>query len=511
MPSVHVALRDLVTEHGERVLADGHELVAALEQVPAEVATTEQRQALVDAVHLGAFERMIELLQGGAESQAALETAADELVQQRGGDVATAEWALASLAYSVDLTRDDEVPAWTPASPVTPRPALAKEEPAPAQEPEPVHEEVHEDAPLPLSADPVRRPRRRSGCLPILLVILLFAAIVGWFARGAVSDVKDLFAGADDYPGPGSGKVTVVIDPGQSISSMGDELEELDVVASADAFVDAAGSNPAAQGIQAATYTMKLKMKASDAVAYLANPANAGAGDTVTVPEGARVRDIVATIVDKTDFTKRQLTRLLANPASIGLPAEAGGNPEGYLYPATYEITKSTTPKSLLSQMVAKTAAAEKDLGIAAAARKLGLTPHEVITVASILEYEANRGPDYPKVARVIYNRLDDGMRLQLDSTVSYVSKRKGDVWTTAEERASDSLYNTYQHEGLPPGPIGSPGQETIEAALHPANGPWLYFVPDYENSTTVFSTTLAEHNVAVDRLREYCRTHDEC
>lgn len=353
--------------------------------------------------------------------------------------------------------------------------------------------------------------RKRSGCLPMVLVIVIFCAIVAWFARGAISDVKDMFAGPEDYAGPGSGEVTVVIDPGQSIRSMGEELEELDVVASADAFVDAAGDNPEAQGIQAATYLMKSKMKAADAVTYLANPANAGAGDTVTIPEGARVRQIVEVIVEKTDFTKKQLTRLLANPETIGLPAEAGGNPEGYLYPATYEITDSTTPKSLLSQMVAQTAAAEEDLGITAAAKKLGLTPHEVITVASILEYEANRAEDYPKVARVIYNRLDDDMALQMDSTVSYVSKREGDVWTTAEERSSDSLYNTYQHTGLPPGPIGSPGKVTIEAALNPADGPWLFFVPDYENETTVFSTTLAEHNVAVERLREYCRNNDEC
>lgn len=353
--------------------------------------------------------------------------------------------------------------------------------------------------------------RRRSGCLPVLAVMVLFCAILAWFARGAISDVKEMFAGAEDYAGPGSGEVTVVIDPGQSIRSMGEELEELDVVASADAFVDAAGQDSDAQGIQAATYTMLLKMKASDAVSFLADPANAGTGVTVTVTEGARVRQVVEVIVEKTDFTRKQLTALLANPSSIGLPAEAKGNPEGYLYPATYEITDRTTPKTLLSQMVAQTAQTEADLDIAAGADRLGLTPHDIITIASILEYEANRDEDYPKVARVIYNRLDDGMALQMDSTVSYVSKREGDVWTTAEERESDSLYNTYQHTGLPPGPIGSPGEKTIRAALEPADGPWLFFVPDYENETTVFSTTLAEHNVAVERLREYCRTHEEC
>jgi UPF0755 protein len=131
--------------------------------------------------------------------------------------------------------------------------------------------------------------------------------------------------------------------------------------------------------------------------------------------------------------------------------------------------------------------------------------------VASILEYEANRSEDYPKVARVLYNRLAKGMPLQLDSTVSYVSQRSGDVWTTAAERADTSAYNTYQHTGLPPVPIGSPGEETIKAALDPAEGNWLYFVPDYEAKTTRFSSTLEQHNKWVAKLRAYCRESEDC
>ena len=99
--------------------------------------------------------------------------------------------------------------------------------------------------------------------------------------------------------------------------------------------------------------------------------------------------------------------------------------------------------------MVTKTVEAEQSLGIEAKAKALGLTPEEVLTVASILEYEANKSEDYPKVARVLYNRMKKDMPLQLDSTVSYVSKRSGDVWTTAAERSNTSLYNTYKHAGL--------------------------------------------------------------
>jgi UPF0755 protein len=141
----------------------------------------------------------------------------------------------------------------------------------------------------------------------------------------------------------------------------------------------------------------------------------------------------------------------------------------------------------------------------------LGYTGEQILTVASILEYEANNDEDYAKVARVLYNRLDKGMPLQLDSTVSYVSGRKGDVFTTPEERDAESAYNTYQNPGLPPGPIGSPGEKTIEAALNPADGTWLYFVAvNLETGKTVFSDTLGEHNRAVAQLQEYCKTAPE-
>ena len=116
-------------------------------------------------------------------------------------------------------------------------------------------------------------------------------------------------------------------------------------------------------------------------------------------------------------------------------------------------------------------------------------------------------------MARVLYNRLDRPIRpLQLDSTVPYVSKRKGDVFTTPEERDDPSAYNTYKHPGLPPGPIGSPGEKTIEAALNPAKGTWLYFVAvNLETGETVFSDTNDEHSKAVAKLQEYCRGTDVC
>jgi UPF0755 protein len=282
------------------------------------------------------------------------------------------------------------------------------------------------------------------------------------------------------------------------------------VVKSVDAFSQAARDDEKSRNIQVGYYELKKQMKASQALDVLVDPENL-VQSLVVVPEGARVNQIVKSIVAKTDITRKAVTRALANPRAIGLPPEAKGNPEGFLFPATYTVPPRQTAVGLIKEMVAKTVAVEKDLDLTARARALGFSAEQILTVASILEYEANRAEDYPKVARVLYNRLDQDMLLQLDSTVSYISKRKGDVFTTAAERASPSAYNTYRQKGLPPGPIGSPGEETIRAALSPAKGTWLFFVPDYENKTTIFSTTLEQHNKAVAKLQEYCRTHEEC
>ena len=297
---------------------------------------------------------------------------------------------------------------------------------------------------------------------------------------------------------------------GSSSTQIGRELKKADVVKSVDAFNEAATRNERSRDIQVGYYQMKKKMKASQALDVLVDPENL-MQNMVVVPEGARVRDIVKTIVSKTDISNRAVTAALADPAAIGLPPEANGNPEGYLFPATYTVPPKQDALGLITQMVTKSVEAEQSLGIESKAKALELTPQEVLTVASILEYEVNEKEDFPKVARVIYNRLEKGMPLQMDSTVSYVSKRSGDVFTTDAERANPSLYNTYIHPGLPPGPIGSPGEETIEAALNPAEGDWLYFVADYEDDTTRFSETLAEHNKWVEKLQKYCRSSEDC
>jgi UPF0755 protein len=338
----------------------------------------------------------------------------------------------------------------------------------------------------------------------IVLALIVVALFFGY------QKAKDVFGGPEDYSGAGTGSVVVEIPAGSNGQQIANILAKQDVVKSAEAFYQLSIKDQRAQTIQPGFYSLKKQMSAEYALRALIDRKNRVEGK-VTIPEGARVGQIVTLIAKNTDISEKDLTTALEKPETLGLPAVAKDNPEGYLFPATYTVEPGTTATQLLRQMVKTTLNTAKKLDIGERARALGLSGEEILTVASILEYEAKKDEDYPKVARVLYNRLKIGMALQLDSTVSYVSKRKGDVFTTQAERDDPSEYNTYQHTGLPPGPIGSPGEKTIEAALNPAEGNWIYFVAvNLETGETVFSETKAEHDRAVEKLREYCRSVDD-
>ncbi|KAA1376161.1 endolytic transglycosylase MltG [Aeromicrobium fastidiosum] len=349
---------------------------------------------------------------------------------------------------------------------------------------------------------PPRKPWGRRIVALVVVVVLVLAVV---WVGGKVKD--RFFSTAEDYAGQGSGSVTVQIPDGAGGQQIATILKEAGVVKSAEAFYQLSLSDNRFMSVQAGYFSLRKEMSSDAALGALIDKGNRVEGK-VTIPEGARVDQVVDIIAANTEISKADLEAVLKDPAELDLPAVAQGNPEGYLFPATYEVPPGTTAVQLLQQMTAKTVAVATDLDISTRAKALGYTGEQILTVASILEYEANNDDDYPKVARVLYNRLDAGMPLQLDSTVSYVSGRKGDVFTTPEERNAESAYNTYQNQGLPPGPIGSPGEKTIEAALNPADGSWLYFVAvNLETGKTVFSDTFAEHNRAVAQLQEYCKT----
>jgi UPF0755 protein len=214
---------------------------------------------------------------------------------------------------------------------------------------------------------------------------------------------------------------------------------------------------------------------------------------TVTIPEGWRLSQVVAWLGAKSGIASSAYDQVLKNPALLHLPAYARGNPEGYLFPATYEVVPHETALSVLTGMVQRFDQEAVALNLPAAARQVHLSEDQVIIMASLVQAEGGRLSDYPKIARVIYNRLAQQIPLQLDSTVLYGLNTYGIV-ASDQQLNSSSPYNTYKYKGLTPGPIDNPGAAAIEAVLHPASGNWLYFVTvNPKTGETLFTSSLAQ------------------
>ncbi len=362
-----------------------------------------------------------------------------------------------------------------------------------------------------------RRQRRRSipGCLAVLVAL---AIVVGGFyfaVTKGVGWVSDQFGEPEDYAGPGRGSVTVEVQEGDSAAAICRSLKKQDVVASVDACINAASANPEASGIQVGFYNVKKEMASDDAIAILVNPENL-VTDDVTIPEGLRVVDVVDILAKKTDFSKKDFEKVLEDPDQLGLPDYAEGNPEGYLFPSTYAFGPKEQPVDMLTDMVDRWEQAAEEADLEASAEALGYTPAELMTVASLVEAEG-RGDDMPKVARVIYNRLENPGtagttgQLEIDATVNYAANNELGAVPTDEDLKLQSPYNTYENEGLPPGPIEAPGDAAIDAAAHPADGDWYYYVTvNLANGKTKFASSYDEFLQYKQELRDYCENESE-
>lgn len=342
-----------------------------------------------------------------------------------------------------------------------------------------------------------RRHRRRRAGVVLVICLALFGGAsfaVYQFVRPIVDDLT----AAKDFEGEGTGSVEVQIEQGASGRAIGAVLEDAGVVKTAGAFVDAVEADPSAGQIQPGTYGLRSEMSASSALALLLDPASR-LSIRITLPEALRAAQAFEIIAEDTGIGVEELAGAVADPA-VGLPPEAQGNPEGYLFPATYEFDPETGAVEILAAMVARHNQAMDSLGVPAEQRRA------VLIKASLVEAEASRAEDYAKVARVFENRLAAGMPLQLDTTVDYANNTRG-VTTTAEDRALDSPYNTYLYPGLPAGPINSPGEAGIAAVLNPEPGPWLFFVAvNPDTGETRFATTFEEHSVNVELFRQWLR-----
>ena len=356
--------------------------------------------------------------------------------------------------------------------------------------------------------------RRARGCFAVVVSLLVVGGIVAAFLVGLGKGrdyLNDLFA-APDYDGDGSGQVTVQISKGQSASSIAKTLENKDVVKSAKAFERAARDDNRYRSIQAGTYQLRLQMSARSALNLLLDPKSSIIVRRVSIPAGKTVREAAALIQTSKNarLPAGSVAAALRSPSKLGLPSYAQNRTEGFLYPATYDLPATgTTATAILRQMTAQYAKVAAKLKLTQTAQAKNIDPYDVVIVASLIQAETNRKQDYGKVARVIYNRLNDDMRLQFDSTLKYALGKNGSVFTTEAEREQPGPYNTYTNEGLPPTPINSPTEDQLAAALNAPQGDWLYFVTtNLDTGETAFASSLSEHNDNVAKLRAWCSQH---
>ena len=356
------------------------------------------------------------------------------------------------------------------------------------------------------------RPRKRRRGLVVLVLLTVLALLVGGAAVGG-RRIYDKLVGtsAPDYPGPGEGEVVVQVPSGATASSIALILVEKDVVKSAAAFREAAVADERSLRIQPGFYRLRKQMRAADVIELFLDP-EARIRGRVTIPEGTsvgRTLELIAKSVD--DMPLAQLQAAAKNPAALGLPSYAEGRLEGFLFPATYDVEPGTTAVQVLQMMVARYEQAAAKVGLVERAAELGMTPLEVLTIASLVEAETPKDDQRGKVARVVYNRLEKGQRLEFDSTIKYVFAERGEVKTRIlfKDLEVQSPYNTYRNSGLPPGPINSPGEDALLAAVDPEPGPWLYFVVIDKQGNSAFSETYSEF--LRNRARYRCEVLGEC
>ena len=364
-----------------------------------------------------------------------------------------------------------------------------------------------------------RRRRRFAGRITagVLVVVVVAGVFLGsklWHA---------VFGAGDDYTGGGKRDVVIQIQDGDSTTAVGETLHNQGVVATVRAFVNAAHGNTAITSIQPGFYRMRTEIPAANAVARLADPNNRVG--RLVIPEGRQLDDTTdmktnkvnpgilslisrATCVDL-DGNKRcvsidDLRAAAGNsaPAVLSVPAwavepvtELGNDHrrlEGLIAPGTFNVDPSATAESILANLVSAGAVEYTKSGLVDTAQAMHLSPYDILVVASLVQQEAS-SQDFPKVAQVIYNRLNAHHTLEFDSTVNYPLDRR-EVATSDADRAQKTPWNTYVSQGLPATAICSPGVDALRAAEHPEPGDWLYFVTIDAQGTTLFTRDYKQH-----------------
>lgn len=336
----------------------------------------------------------------------------------------------------------------------------------------------------------------KRAILAVAVLLLVAAAAVGaWFYQGL----------SRPYKGYSDAEQFVEIPQGSGPAAMGRRLEEAGVVRSAESFRLAVWMRGVGQRLQAGEYRFTEPMSALQVVDKIAR------GDvylvSITFPEGWTIRQKAALFEKRGFGTAAQFREAAKNASLIADLDPAAQDLEGYLFPDTYSLPRRVSAAQLVERMVngfRKALTPE----IIARGKERGLTVRQIVTLASLVEKETAKPEERELVAAVYSNRLRIGMGMQADPTVIYalelLGRYQGNL--TRENMRVDHPYNTYVYAGLPPGPIANPGRASLEAAVNPADVPYLYFVSRNDGSH-VFATTYDEHRRNVQEWQvEYFR-----
>jgi UPF0755 protein len=334
----------------------------------------------------------------------------------------------------------------------------------------------------------------RKSAVIVLITLLVLAAAGGFVGFHAWDRIHQ------PYQGYTSDEQFVDIPAGVSSVGIGRRLVDAGVIENDIVFRIALRWTGLGPSLKAGEYRFDRPLSAVDVLGVI------GRGDAfarrITFPEGLTILEMGRLYESRGFGPARDFTEAARNPSLINDLDPAATDLEGYLFPDTYALPRRTPAARLIAQMVGRFRASYTD-DIRSHAEAREMTTREVVTLASLIEKETGAADERPLVSAVYTNRLKIGMGLQADPTVVYALQKAGkyDGNIRKDDLSLDSRYNTYKYPGLPPGPIAAPGKASLEAAVTPADAPYLFFV-SRNDGTHAFATTLAEHNANVRKFQ---------
>jgi UPF0755 protein len=341
--------------------------------------------------------------------------------------------------------------------------------------------------------------RQRRHRIAPLIAIVVIAVVVGasWVIVRSVSKHFEVA----DYGGNGQGFTQIQIRPGDAAKDIGATLQEAGAVKSTRAFVNAAKASGRAGSIQPGVYRVCLRCSGTAAMAAILDPANRRTSK-VTIPEGRTAKHVLDQLAAGTGLPIADLTAAANRIGNLGLPDGFNPkSPEGFLFPSTYDFDPGMSADAVVQALTAKFAAEYAQLGFAAAAKAQNLSSYHALIIASLIESEAKFPEDRPKIARVILNRLAKHMPIGIDAVNRYgVALAGKDPNSTTY--LENSPYNVRIHTGLPPTPISNPGEASLQAAVNPAAGNWLYYVVNDAAGHHLFTADERAWSAAVQRCK---------